>query len=555
MTVTSKLILWKGFQSAYTLGLAPGQPSDPTPESIDLLNGTFTVSQVGGSSSWTPTIAVPKAGLWGDSATSTGRIPVVQPIANAIEEMELTTSNRAAAWSALSTLNRFAQAAREYWEGVSPDPVMIEWQAVGAPGSQWAVIYPMDVSFSEVEVLIDDALTEAVSITLAFEREPAWRPIAFGANPKLWTFYTRGLQPTSSDPAPTGYYNYTHLALNAGVGDYAQLIEAQARNIDELGVDIGNKITIPASQIPGDAPALFTATFGSPAGVPLGGVPFYVAVSSNRDYFPANNAVGVIENSRLRTNYNAGDATIASATNITLTKPITADGLFSNGSIANRYVVQIAMTGATATPGTMTWLRRAAQAQGRYAVFMRASVTAGVATDAQVIFRIAGQAEPVELPPYRLNPTLSANRGGTHYLGTISLNDATKTIVSAGYNSPQTQRSIQLSWTRAGAANVTVVVWDVILMPIDGGMITFNTNKTPTYDSTGMLMPKQPNIFTLLSEQAAVPSGQTLTLTPRTDNHLFLFGVRPPTLTFPATQLEAPVFINILPRWYGVRDA
>lgn len=542
MTVTSKLILWKGYQSGYSLGLSTSIPwADPIPESIDLLNGTFTVSQVGGSSSWTPTIAVPKAGLWGDSATMDGRVPVAQPIANATEEMELTTTNRAAAWSALSTLNRFAQAAREYWEGVSPDPVMIEWQAVGAPGSQWAVIYSMDVSFSEVEVLIDDALTEVVSITLAFEREPAWRPIAPGETAARFVLESQGLLPTSTNPAPTGYYNIDSLG--------ASTISASTRHGQELQTTFSNRIVIPANLIPGDAPALVEIEREPLSGVSTGWI--YVTAESDTDYNPTNNFSPAASQRRIC--FNGGDATTTNATNITITKPIVPDGFISNGSPTNRHVARIVYAGAVGTPGVIEWSYAAGQlSHGAFAVFMRATATSGVASDAGVTVSVRfGSTNLATLPTYRLNTSIAAYRAGLHFLGTINISKRPGVI---SVRRPRFDGTwiIRMEWSRPGSANPTIELWDCILMPIPFVAIPVTTlGVGMSYSNTGFIDMRSLHVnFSGTGVSSVI--GQPITLQPKKENRIFVIEENLSGTFDPTTQRTLSV--RVLPRWYGVRD-
>lgn len=558
MPVPTVLRLWRGYPSAYSLGLASSTPNDPSPVAIDLLNEGFTILNANGQTGWIPKIASSKAGLWADSATQDGRRALDIPVENVNESMELVCTGRPAAYAALSRLNLFGQAARDFWAEIGQDPVYIEWRAPNAPGSQFALIYDLNTALVDGEMLTDLGLSDTAKISLTFEREPAWRGIEPGISAKVWAMReARDLQPTTTNPAPAGCFGYDDLDLGTGSGNYAPLITATVRQGDELGTSNVNYIDIPAEYIPGDAPALCTITWNPSGIVTETWTKFWISKQIRRDLFPTGNTAGTLSTSRARMILSAGDATDGVVTNVTITTPITADGWFSNSSIVNRYVKSLAFAaGVAGSTFALRWTMRYSQFGGSYAVFMRHSVTVGTASTISVqASAILPDSTVITLGQVALNTTVSGPRGGLIFLGRLDIPYRRYVnIDGTGLNSSQNVQ-FQIVVIKPGATTPTLLIWDLQLMPLDYGVVEIGNLGASTvglihYDTTGYLG-IEPSAYGESNAPRKV-TGDALTLTPGVDNRLYFTN----NSTGGVWDMDgtAAAAVDIVPRWYGARD-
>lgn len=558
---TAILTLHLGYPSAYTLGLSSATPSDPVPEQLDLLNEGLIVLQSGGRSGWTPTIAAPKSGVWADSATQEGRTLLAMPVGNAVEEFSLVASNRATAYDALTVLNRYGQRARDFWAGMGQDPVYLEWRAVGAPGSQYALIYSIDTAFESFEPLIDGENVQTVTIAVSLEREPAWRGIPPGVSPKIWQLEANGLSPTGSASPSGTQYNHTHISLSAAYSPPYVATKTGALVLgDQLGIGgDANRIDIPASSIPGDAPALLAVS----GLVGTGGMTtnrIYLSKTTRRDLYPNNNSAGVLSTSRARMSLNAGDASLGAPANVTLTKPIVADGYLSNGSTINRHVVRaVFAAGAAGFANGLIWFVRHSQLGGRYALFMRATATAGSANavSIQMSINLPGGAFFLT-DPVTLDNTTLGYRGGLTYLGEIDIPQSRYVDVDGtGVNDTQ-DLVLAMIFIKPSASTPTLEIWELVMLPIDEGVVELsrpgNGNMTYfNYDGTGYIGGVREDAGNY-SDANAINTviGSPITLTPNISNRLY-FLQNNTSGTFSPTTAQS-FYIHVVPRWYGVRD-
>ena len=567
MTNTAKLVFHLGYPSAYSIGLSTSTPSDPANlPKIDLLANGLQVYQSGGASAWIPAIAAPKSGVWADSATQDGRTLLAMPMANAVEELTLVAPSRDTAYAALVALNRFGQRARDFWSGMGQDPVYVEWEAVGAPGSQFALIYSIDTSFVAFEALIGVTGSDAVTVAVTFEREPAWRGVEPGISPKTWQLRANHLTPTASASPTASQYNYTHVGLQSSYSPpYKSSVALSIGHPDQLGVAVSglsggtNYLDIPASLIPGDAPALLACSgLVGTAGQTTNKI--YIAKTTRRDLYPANNSAGVLSTSRARMSLNAGDANLNAVANVTLTKPIVADGYLSNGSLANRYVVRaVFAAGAAAYANALVWYVRYSQLGGRYALFIRATATVAPANAVSIQMSINLPGGAVFFTdPVTLNTTTLGYRGGLTYLGEINLPQSRYVDVDGtGVNDTQ-DLALAMIFIKPSANTPTLELWELIMLPIDEGAIELsrpgNGNMTYfTYDNTGYIggVKEDGGNYSDANAMNTV-IGNPITLTPNISNRLY-FLVNNTSGTFSPTTNQA-MYIHVVPRWYGVRD-
>ncbi|MBZ0290700.1 MAG: hypothetical protein K8I30_23950, partial [Anaerolineae bacterium] len=130
-------------------------------------------------------------------------------------------------------------------------PVYLAWHAPGAPGPQYALIYRIDIAQNT-----EPWETNYNELSIQVEREPYWRGIPPGANPKLWTTYWKDFTFDTSSAYLTQNGADFNIAYDAAVDN---------RHEWNTGTDprthrTENFIDIDAADIPGDAPALTTIT-------------------------------------------------------------------------------------------------------------------------------------------------------------------------------------------------------------------------------------------------------------------------------------------------------
>ncbi len=550
MTTTSVLRFWYGYPSAYTLGKPLTDPSSAVPQSISLLGAGagFTVESIGGSSAWIPSIAAPKSGSWSDSQTFDGRTPVGLPIANAIEQLTLICPTHTTAYTALSDLNRYGAAARAFWEDTgTKEPVWVEWRAEGAPGSQYALIYNIEVALESIEAL---GTPEAVTIALTFEREPAWRGIAPGLPARVWTLEQRGLKPTTENPSPTGFYNWNDIAPSSSTKGGAAVTLSGSYLGDEVNTSNVNFIDIAADTVVGDAPALCHVILNEIAlpSPPL--TPTYfirdtlaTAATQNTNY----------AESRKRMKHNGGDAALSAVTNVTLSKQIKADGWLSNGSTVNRTVARAVFgAGVAGTGRGLIWQSLAEALRGDYALFITYSVNSGVGTDVTVNFNYSNQSLTGGSAPigaFRIEG--SSTTPVTRYVGAVSFPARREGVSTANET-----YYIWAGFTKTTGATPTIDIYDIWLAPLreaflrvtpDTAARVCEVDCTGYYDVSATILARtfggsQPI-------QAPEVAGQPLTLIPRKTNRIYV-AQNGAFISGSNKQVTA----DIIPRWYGVRD-
>lgn len=568
VSTTAQLKIYWGLPSSSSLGNTG--TTDSVPDFLDLYNGDFNIKDESGAALWIPAMPTLKNnGIRADSGMEDGGKLLGAPVGNVIETITLYATANAtnlARFYVIKRLDQFIKAARDYgtseWQSA---PVYLAWRAAGAPGEQYALIINMDVSPSKYNPNDPNSVQE---ITLTIEREPAWRGIPPGDNPKKWTFYKRGLTPTQSASPGATEYNYTHLDLLSafgGAASYRSLYQQNIYNFDEIATSNVNYIDVDAADIPGDAPALCLITLD--CNHSQGAQRSAFARTTRRDYYPSNNNNSTTQ--RARSTFNGGDATVASPAGLTTTQPIDATyGLLSNGSVVNRYVAQVVTIAGAATLATVaTWTRAYAQYANKYRAFCRCVVTGGSASE--LTMRVSyvpnsGIATPENNQTVTLSGAL--NNWMTVDLGIVDLTPGQRPLRSADGTGTHTSHTFELRLEVGHAAGVatTLRVTDVILLPIDestsmiisydGAMYSPRNNDVIFLDTTGYFqgepvgMGYRPaSTFYKLFEVR----GQFLELVPGIDNRIYMMldymGVANVTII-------QEIRLDIVPRWYGVRD-
>lgn len=553
--MTYALRLYKGFFSSTSLG--NGGVTDERPAFIDLYGGDFSVKDTDGGN-WTPQIATLKNnGVRADSVLLEGSALIAAPMGNVIETITLyagantTPVGRAYVFKQLAA---FAQAARDFhtteWQTL---PVFIEWRAEGAPGEQYALVYNIDVSVNRHD---PTNLNDYQELTITIEREPAWRAIAPGDNPKKWALYLQGGTPGIA-------YTYTGLDLRSNAVK-ANFQTATIYQWDDPTSVFIPYVTIPGSTIPGDAPALCCITTTLSTGNLHN---LRIARNTRRDLYPSVNT-GDGTGQRIRMNHNAVNATITSIVNCVVSRVGDANSPYYVAGGSRGYV-NLAYAAGAVTAGTpvLQWTRTLNQQPGRYAVLLRCHLNSGSVADVtlQLYVDITTGNRLVTFQDnimFTNNNLTILNMGEYDFSPTGSRHVA---VDGTGIN-PTNTMSLFLYTTKVNsgvAANLRI--YDLVLIPIDEPNCKVQSvdpgigiNYPVLVDSTGYFSSGKNTptaVVNNATDETTVLSyiGDPLTLIPGVDNRLYFTpDFNPAVNWYPNT---GTVYINIVPRWYGVRDA
>lgn len=547
-----ELMLVKGRLSGYSYGYpTTGTPTDPAPTTIDLLTGVFTVFDQDGKSTFSPVIAnIKNGGVWIDSATMEGRQLVAAQKGNVLETVLLrapqsqTVMQRAAA---LSRINAFAAAASDYWaSGGASDSVYLRFQAPGAPGEQYALIYSIEIDDD------DDGLNPEGNgtLTMTIEREPAWRPIPPGAPPKIWTLQWRGLIPyPATGAAPADEYNWNDLHLiNSGSGLKTHLHQGTVKRVDELGLSNINYAIIPAESIPGDAPAL-AWIHASAANVATHG---FFARSSRRDLFASS------VTDRQRYTFGGVDSNPVGGGGLTASKVADATyGLTNSFITPTRQVLRAAnLAAGFAETQWAYWGTQLSHISRRWRVYARIKVTAGSAPNHTMRVGLANLNTIVYSTSRKLTGV-----GATPSLLYIGEIDASSFVPSeptgSGVFTNGALVYLYLTKTNDGAAS-TVELIDLVFLPLDEPNVKVANNAsgatTVGVDSSGYFnLHNEPVPYGLSNSgyDRVEAQGQIMTLVPGVANTIIYLD-NYVGASFQSADID--LVIDIVPRWYGIRD-
>lgn len=535
---------------------------------------------------WSPKRAQLKGGgTWADSAISAGRSLVAGVDGNVIETLQLTVTgtNILDLAAQLARMGRMRQAVIDF--GISPgtaDPVYLHWYAREGAGAQYALIHALDIAEDEPDVW----QTSIRDVTITIEREPYWRGLPPGANPKVWTL---GL---------TGTVDNLSLWENTDHLHYEQIRNKQELNTDYVTPITKNYIDIPASKIPGDAPAL----------VLLDWVRRDVTNAEDHTVFIARSTKPITRSShptvkthKTLISLNGGDESGA-GTGVTKVLDATR-GVISNGSTTNAYYVN---TTFSANPQTRTviWGSGASllnlldqnTLRGQYAFFLRHKQNGGAVGDikVQLELRINSGATAAgvlyqsvllqAIPTTVLDASISAGFYAPLYLGTATIPFGDHLISSLeGWGvdvvkSGQFSLEVRLNITRSTGVGTLYFV-DLIMLPFDEALVEIHPPNEASgrtvpagdywhmvYDNTGHMAhgDNQPRAFTFRTASGAADTGfeielrgDELCLMPAVDNRLFFFSQRfnvSSGVIISSLADEPIIRLNIVPRWIGIRS-
>lgn len=596
-------------------GLQPipgdAQTAEPGVQVVNLLNEVGIILRA--DAEWVPQRPQARV-VYGETPLSDGRLPLTSSVGNVVETLPVYIAGGTvqAVASAERELQRLIADARDFhtseWQ---IDPVYLMWWADCAPGPQYALIYNMDLAPSGMPELQGD--TWIIEATLTIERDAVWRPIPPGANPALWTEYFLEL---TKDPQYDGWRYYMlfkyeppvqfalqqpSLGAPSGTGVY-DIYET----IDPTDITMSlthASFEIPAEYIPGDAPALWMYSFGTKNSTAESAfakvVDLQVAVDTRplftQTHKPNLDGTGSEVAKMRHFRLNAGDATAGGSwtkTNNGAGAPIPSNGQMVNGFTLNRTFTTTAVTQHVAAKWPGLYNLDQQTMRGRYAVFLRhdQSSASGDAGTVTVQLRY-GFDDP---NPYKLlNPSAkitatSATICSLLYLGTINIpiNDRSAQAIEgwgAAVIDSDRNLEIELLITKAASsANVTVRLWDLVLMPIDEGyaQAVIGQNLTDTIsgqitsvvidntgymnrglrgDYVGLVFHRQASFVRTQPAETQIlfeVRGTLPTLKPGENNQLKFIAGRQGSGTQRTYSAVAALdgILHVLPGWYGVRD-
>lgn len=568
---------------------APGDENsaEKDQERIDLLDETGLTIETNG---WTPVVASLKGGgVWADSNISTGRRLLSATDGNVTETMRLILGNRdlSQRHAILKRLNRIIQDCRDFWQTEwQIDPVYLAWYSAIGAGEQYALIYNIELDYQLDSFMLDNPW----GLTLTIEREPYWRGLPPGMNPKEWT-----LGVFSGRPRGNGY---TIDDLKLYEDDNHLWIEVidnkQEWNPADYYNPIGkNWIEIPAERIPGDAPALVQIDFDHTGDNADMTVDLYIA------RWTKPTAAVSHQNPSLQRGvasmWNAADGNLSSG-GVTRVSSVAEVGVIANGTLGTYYYVNIDFS---TNPGVLDFGNNFSNLyshfdmnlmRGTYAVFLRHSQTAGTEGDIDLQLDLYAVQNTANLSTSYATLNLVATLGLTGiawtygYFGTLTIPPGSRSFNSpAGYGLEMFPQNVagdehnlklRLTATRnTGSAQLNVV--DLVMLPLDEACIHIvnpNTNYSPLqshilYDNTGYVAHGEPDGVAMLYMDEAASAGlfapvdlevrgPELHLMPGVDNRLYFFGadeVASGNSSKPWED-EFTVRVNIIPRWRGIRD-
>ena len=161
--------------------------------------------------------ALKSSAVYADSPLSDGRTLISGTVGNVTEtiRLQLTAGTIIQLAAMLSKLGRFKQDCNDFWDTSRQiEPVFIKHQVIGEPGARYALLYDIDIDPGEQPLIPSEAKR---TVTLSIEREPYWRGLAPGDNPKRWAIenvYRQSINPNNAVlgvSAPFGPLNLVYV--------------------------------------------------------------------------------------------------------------------------------------------------------------------------------------------------------------------------------------------------------------------------------------------------------------------------------------------------------
>lgn len=576
---------------------APGDPftNEPELQVINLLDATRGLA-LEYPDGWTPQMpSMKNGGLWADSALSAGRQLIAGENGNVIETMTIhasgaTMENRLYLKSQLLAFARRAKAFHTDW--AEQQPVYLKWHAPNAPCAQYAILYSIDVA--DEGDAFDTYPADTMVITL--EREPAWRMfVPPGGNPIEWSYFANNKQRGVD-------YSYGTMGLDST----NSLVTGTVNNRHEWTYNGGSPVTTPTSKnyveisadkIPGDAPALVCAAlhFTPPDGS-TDALRRVLMWHSSKELTGVDQVAGTA----MAAGYIMNACDMISTG--TPTAGTARTGVFNIAAVpARRFLSMVlvgtgsaveALSGDASSTSVSFWFRQLMR--GRYAVFVRATALTGVASDIRLTVKVEewntqnnpldGSQAQIVLPTVNI-PVNGAGNYALVYAGQVTIPFEAKSEVGIDgrglylkkFVNNVTPIDLRLKFRFENFTNPTnsrtVHMLDAILVPMDEAFADYlNTDTAGTansqihvMDNTGYLSRGKTDeicgrtvnngSFSLIKPVTVLEQrGNMPVLLPRKTQRLYFLNVGGVSggALYSAPDADMTVFINIVPRCYGV---
>ena len=448
--------------------------------------------------------------------------------------------------------------AEAFWaQDGNLDPVYLEWRVAGqtgrssAPIYQYAHVYSLDFAWS-------NSVPQTVTMTVV--RRPDWLPIPPGANPQYWTKYVESVTPTTSNMSVGTTGADIHLAYTNAL--YFQTVASPPYT---------SYIDIPASQVPGDLPALCTIMVSLEAqGGGTNAAPNTIAVGRYTKPTTINNggvayqplaclpcslmtmgtdATSVVDSTAV--GGNALNISFATAT------------LQLRGSISASYITAGSLN-QTLIPG-------------KYLIFARVKPQAVTSTfQVQLALRVVGATLPFVTGELMNVPAMTVNDFDWNVINMGEFNVPGELASTDGTGLDPISTEVLIYASRSGGASA-LRISDLMFIPTDEAAMVMKArtelvvlgNNSFIVDNTGYLTHGRIEDFALRQSTGATNepmelSGTTITLRPKVNNRLYFFawqnaesGTPVSTrtyVTYAPSSARMEVGVNIVPRWLGLRD-
>lgn len=526
------------------IGKTPGDTgsAEINPVIVNLMGGQITLQD------FTPNIpAVKNSGVWAESPITDGRQLLAAPVGNVTEKISVLIKGSSAneTLGVLSSLNQMVTDCRNYWQSyVQIDPVFLKWQVQCGAGPQYALLY--DIELAPTFLSSDNP---SIRVDISLEREPYWRPLPPGANPKQWT-YEGVLKQT---------FNSSVATLVSGVHLVTSTIKNFLSWTDRATPSNLNYIDVPAASIAGDAPALVMMSVQS-----ADFINYYAGVSTK----PIT--VGTSTSQRCL-DFNACDAALG--TDATTAADTGAPSQFSTGT-----ALRGSVSYATATDQRRFQWRGNNLSQptisdsitrGRYAALLRCRQNGGALADIKMYLKYGFSTSLSPGQTTEVSPTLQAGAGNTTawpitYMGIIECpiyDRASVDDTGLGLYRDTTSKDYMIElWSRRTAGVGVLYVADLFLLPIDeyAAQMIMNDgslSSIATLDNTGyyghgdtrdILTIGGINNFNELR-------GTAFMLDPAQNNRIHILGYDASGVSIIQSGNSTTVRLNIIPRWSGIR--
>lgn len=556
-------------------------PTDNTsneiaPVVVDLMSGLMSLDEGG----WTPEIPqIKNGGVWTDSPINDGRQLLAAPFGNVTENITVLISDTSylGAIRGLMGLNKMAQDCADFWQTQAQfNSIYLMWYASCGAGEQYALIYDMQLAPTYL-----NASQPTIQVVISIEREPYWRGVPPGGNPRLWTLYKAGKPVNTSN---VGLITQTDdLVYDTGV-----------KNRFEWNTSIDNPtsrnyLDIPASLIPGDAPALVELMVQATLDGTNPTSSLFVSRSTTPISIKDRNGNVSLQSMV----FNAGDA--VAPTNWTKTADATC-GCLSITSAVTKYIGRNAALANGTYPNFATWRFFSTYnfvslnlIPGQFAIFWRCKQLNGAAGDIQARFRVSDgygsfTGNYQNLPLVAAAGATCENRFDLLYMGVVTFplnGNINSSADGRGIGTPQKNATVSVAnlfidVLQNNVANRSIDFLDLIFVPISEAAVNLLPGANAggsfvyyTFDNTGYLghgnLQSQSKIVSWDGSISTLEStmearGQDLTLVPGVNNRLYFIYQRAPAAG--GTNFSAPdssndfasVRVNIVPRWSGIRD-